>query len=481
MPIELFRNAVLQIAAACLLAFPIAVQAQSDPQPSKLDSTGSFAPIVEELLPATVMIRTYGGYAAAGKNTSGHAPAQDDPTSPEPSGTTASGFIISADGLIVTNAHVVNGAGSITVSLLNGRSYEGILIGQDEHTDIALLAISADEPLQVLGWGNPDSLKPGHRVVVLGNPFGLGLSATEGIIAGLDRDLLTSPYDRFIQIDASVVSGDSGGPLIDTGGYVVGVNTAMMSWCEGCTGMGFAVPADLAMEVAAQLLENGRVLRGYIGAQSQPLTPGLATLTNAQGQAGEIITRVEPASPAMAAGLQPGDIVLAVNGTHVTATQHLVELIAELPEGSVAELSLWRNGTPSQQAIRIASAPAGMAMQEPQSEVELSLFGLVLAAVPADDETRRELAIPADEKGWLLVWTGGAERPGSLAPGDVITHLDGIPLPDLAAFRTAEARLASSRKDAVLARVWRNGSALFVPVWSNPVQHSAKSGAFTEE
>ncbi len=448
---------------------------------SKLDATGSFAPIIEELLPATVMINTYGGFASGEDGPSAFRSGRAGLAEPDQTSTMASGFIIGADGLIVTNAHVVNGANTITVHLHDGRVFGGRLIGQDEHTDIALLAIAADKPLPALSWGDPGSLKPGHRVVVLGNPFGLGLSATEGIIAGLDRDLLTSPYDRFIQIDASVVSGDSGGPLIDTGGRVVGVNTAMMSWCEGCAGMGFAVPADLAMEVAAQLLENGRVLRGYIGAQSQPLTPGLAALTDAQGQAGEIITRVEPASPAMAAGLQPGDIVLAVNGTPVTATQKLVELIAGLPEGGVAELSLWRNGTPSQQAIRIAPAPEGIAMPELQSEAELSLLGLELAAVPADDETRRELAIPADEKGWLLVWTGGADRPGSLAPGDVITHLDGMPLPDLAAFRTAAAQLASSRKEAVLARIWRNGSALFVPVWNTPERRAAKARAVTDE
>lgn len=278
-----FRKTVLLTATACLLSSPL--WAQSTLPSSKLDATGSFAPIIEALLPATVMISTYGGYASGEDGPSAFRSGQDGLPEPGQTSTAASGFIIGADGVIVTNAHVVNGADSITVRLHDGRVFGSRLIGQDEHTDIALLAIAADGPLPTLSWGNPGSLKPGHRVVVLGNPFGLGLSATEGIVAGLDRDLLTSPYDRFIQIDASVVSGDSGGPLIDTGGYVVGVNTAMMSWCEGCTGMGFAVPADLAMEVAAQLLENGRVPRGYIGAQSQPLTPGLATLTDAQGQA----------------------------------------------------------------------------------------------------------------------------------------------------------------------------------------------------
>ncbi|WP_323775719.1 trypsin-like peptidase domain-containing protein [Leisingera sp.] len=431
------------------------------------------------------MINTYGSHSASDDGASGPPPHQPGLSYPDMTSTMASGFIIDPDGLIVTNAHVIANADAISVRLQDGQTFAGTLIGMDEHTDLALLKITASQPLPAVSWGNSSSLQLGHRVVVLGNPFGLGLSATEGIIAGLGRDLLTSPYDRFIQIDASVVSGDSGGPLVDTAGRVVGVNTAMLSWCEGCTGIGFAVPADLAMIVTGQLLQHGRVPRGYVGIQTQPLTPALASLSGADVAAsrltGELLTRIDPGSPAEAAGLRLGDIVLAVNRTPISASQGLLDLISQLPEDSMAKLLLWRNGTRMELPIKIIGAPGEMAAPDTSGEAEFSLFDLDLAVVPIDNETRRELAVPADEEGWLLVWTGSADLPGSLVPGDVITHLDGLPLPDLAAFHTAAARLKSGQGVSVLARVWRNGSAVFVPVWNATVGQTERDGITRDE
>jgi len=253
------------------------------------------------------------------------------------------GFIVSKDGQIVTNAHVVDGADVVTVKMDDGHSYEAKVLGVDKATDVAVVKIDADN-LPVVTFGNSARLSVGEPVIAMGNPFGLGNTVTTGIVSALGRDINSGPFDNFIQTDAAINKGNSGGPLFNAQGEVVGINTAILSPTGGSVGIGFAVPSDLAKSVVADLAGGGHVDRGFLGVEISPVSDEVAAALGLDTAQGAMISRVTMDSPAAKAGLRKGDIVTAVNGQDVSGPRDLTRLIAGDAPGAKVELSLLRAG-----------------------------------------------------------------------------------------------------------------------------------------
>ena len=252
-----------------------------------------------------------------------------------------SGFIISGDGYIVTNFHVVREAAAIVIRLADQSELKARLVGNDPKTDIALLKVDA-RGLTVLPFGNSDRLQVGEPVMAIGNPFGLDQTVTTGIVSAKERFIGSGPYDDFIQTDASVNPGNSGGPLVDTRGALVGINTAIFSQSGGSVGIGFAIPVNLAKDVLVQLREKGTVTRGYLGVSVTPVTPAAREATHLERSKGALVAEVAPRSPAAAAGLKPGDIITAFQGTDIQSPHDLTRRVGGTPPGVTVALKVAR-------------------------------------------------------------------------------------------------------------------------------------------
>jgi len=255
-----------------------------------------------------------------------------------------SGFIISKDGEIVTNFHVIDNADQITVKLADGNSYPAKVIGSDPLTDIALLKIDAGKDLPALKFGESNNLRQGDDVLAMGNPFGLGGTVTSGIVSALARDIHSGPFDDYIQTDAAINKGNSGGPLFDVQGEVVGVNTAIFSPGGGSVGIGFAVPSDIVQKVVDQLNAHGKVERGWLGVEIKPMSEEVAQALGYSKPKGAVVQKVLDGSPAMKADLKDGDIILKFGNTDITDVRDLTRAVASLDPGSKSSVTLLRGG-----------------------------------------------------------------------------------------------------------------------------------------
>ncbi len=254
-----------------------------------------------------------------------------------------SGVIVSADGHILTSNHVIEGADEIRVALYDGRVISADIVGIDPETDLALLRI-AEQNLPVIRFGRSDRLKVGDVALAIGNPVGLGQSVSQGIVSATGRSQLgITIFENFIQTDAAINVGNSGGALVDTRGRLIGINTAMLSGENGGAGIGFAIPVNLARGVMEQIIEHGRVIRGYLGIAPQTLSPELAESFGLDGPAGVVVTNVQPGSPAAQVGIRPGDILTHINGRRVMDDHDLLNKVASLQPGEVAEIYLIRD------------------------------------------------------------------------------------------------------------------------------------------
>ena len=275
---------------------------------------------------------------------------------PEMSGV-GTGFVINADGKIVTNAHVVEGADKVTVTLADGRKVDAKVIGSDPATDIALIQADAKD-LPTVSFGSSDTLRVGEGVVAIGSPFGLGNTVTSGIVSALGRDIRSGPFDNYIQTDAAINKGNSGGPLFNASGDVVGINTAIFSPTGGSVGIGFAVPADTAQRVIADLEGDGKVERGWLGVHIQPVSDDIAAALGMDKASGVLITEVTSDTPAAKAGLARGDIVTSVDGKPVVEPRDLTRLIATAAPGSEVTLGLLHGGKSSETKVTLGERPA---------------------------------------------------------------------------------------------------------------------------
>ena len=263
-----------------------------------------------------------------------------------------SGFIVVADGTIVTNNHVVDGATSIKVTLDDGTELPAKLVGRDAKNDLAVLKIKSDKPLPTVKWGDSDKLMPGDQVLAIGNPFGIGTTVTAGIVSARGRDLDSGPFDDFIQIDAPINHGNSGGPLVDVNGNVVGINTAIYSPNGGSVGVGFAIPSDQAQKVVAKLMKGGSIQYGYLGVQIQPVTPDVASAIGLDHLSGALVSQVNDGSPAARAGIETGDVITSFAGQEVKDSKDLSRAVADVSPGSKETLDVWRKGKDVEISVR---------------------------------------------------------------------------------------------------------------------------------
>ncbi len=376
-----------------------------------------------------------------------------------------SGFIVSADGIIVTNNHVVKGARTLSVTLDDGTVLPAKVIGTDPRTDIAVLKVDAKHPLPFIQLGNSRDVKPGEWVVAMGNPFGLSSTVTAGIVSAVSRDIGAGPYDQFIQIDAPINQGNSGGPLFTQDGKVIGMNTAILSPTGGSVGIGFAIPSDMIRNVTAQLEKTGHVTRGFVGVEAQQITPATAKALHLTENSGALLAGVQSDGPAAAAGLQAGDVIEAVNGTKIANPKELAMNVASIQPGDDAHFTVLRDGTTKDVSVKVGQMPNEQtASNENPGGDHQKRLGLALA--PLSPDVRGQLDVPDGTKGALIqgVQPGSPAEQAGLQPGDVIvgvgTHAISSPAEAAKAMRSA----LNGTDHAIALRVIRNGEPMFVGV-----------------
>src|SRR5712671_3572812 len=380
------------------------------------------------------------------------------------------GFIVDANGWIVTNFHVAGKADSITVTLADGRKLPAKMVGGDEKTDLALIKVESDKPLPYVTFADATKVRVGQPVMAVGNPFGLGGTVTTGIVSARGRDIHSGPFDDYIQTDAAINRGNSGGPLFDMDGRVIGINTAIFSPTGGSIGLGFAIPASLAQPVVAQLKDHGRVERGLLGVQIQPVTEELAQSMALGSEKGALVAQVQPDSPALAAGIKSGDVIKSVDGKNVETIRDLTRMISAVKPGTSVKLDLWRDGKDMTVTAKVgdqkeeaavvkakADQPADTKKAEPMS------YGVSLAPISA--EARQELKLDDSIKGVVVA----AVEPGSpaddqgLKAGDVLQQVgkDAVDSPKMAAEKLKEAKKTGK---PVLMKIYREGMTRFVAI-----------------
>ncbi len=438
----------------------------------------SFAGIVKEKLPAVVGIistmpdepQMQGGpvpQLPPGMDDFFGVPRGGPAPAPGPSQALGSGFIVSEDGYVVTNNHVIEQADAIEVVLEDERRFDATLVGTDPATDIALLKIESDEALPHVAWGDSDDLEIGDWTIAIGNPFGLGGTVTTGILSARSRNINAGPYDDFLQTDAAINRGNSGGPLFNAAGDVVGVNTAIVSPSGGSVGIGFAVPSAVAQRIVTDLKEDGSVERGWLGVGIQPVSEDIAAALDIDATNGALVTSVTRDSPAEKAGLKPGDVVVGLNGNPVDDPRALSLAVADLQVGKSVPLTVLRDGETQELTVEIGLHPSqnlsGAEGEGDSAAPGTPQLGVTIATLDASLRTR--LSLPEELSGIAItgVQPDSAASRAGLRPGDVITAAAGEDVTDPAALRSAVAEAAKTDAPLLL-RVYRGGNYTFVAV-----------------
>jgi len=342
-----------------------------------------------------------------------------------------SGFIIDPAGYIVTNNHVIEDAAEIMVLTHDNEELKATIVGRDEKTDLALLKVESKHPLPYVNWGDSEALRIGDWVMAIGNPFGLGGSVTAGIVSARQRDINSGPYDDYIQTDASINRGNSGGPMFNMNGEVVGINTAIFSPTGGSVGIGFAIPSNLAKPIIAQIKEFGKPKRGWLGVRIQTVSPELAEGLRLKEPKGALVASVTKDGPADKAGIKQGDVVLKFDGKEITQMRGLPRIVAETETGKSADVVIWRQGKEVTLKVAVgelteeAEQKTLASVEAPASAIAtIDSLGLKLSAI--SDELRKKHQIPADAEGVVVVdvaQTGPAAEK-DMRPGDVIAEVD---------------------------------------------------------
>ncbi|RRI04396.1 DegQ family serine endoprotease [Mesorhizobium tamadayense] len=453
---------------------------------------GSFAPIVATTKPAVVTITTVtkgqadtmSGASPFGGNSpfdqyfqqffgdQGIPMPKTPPQQSPRQEALGSGFIVGADGTIVTNNHVIDGATSIKVTLDDGTELPAKLVAHDAKHDLAVLKVKASKPLPTVKWGDSDKLMTGDQVLAIGNPFGIGTTVTAGIVSARGRDLHSGPFDDFIQIDAPINHGNSGGPLVDVNGNVIGIDTAIYSPNGGSVGVGFAIPSNQAEKVVAKLIKGGNIEYGYLGVQIQPVTPDVASAIGLDHPGGALVAAVTEGSPAAKAGIETGDVITGFAGQEIKDPKDLSRAVADVSPGAKETLKVWRKG----KTIEI-SADVGRNNEDgqtasngeggkPSAGQGLGAPSLGLGLTDITPDIREQLNLANNQRGAVIeqVNPDKAASAAGLQPGDVIVAVDQTPVKNARQANQAIAEAAKSGKKSVLLLVDRADTQIFVAV-----------------
>ena len=435
--VAVLMTALLALALQALLGAS-AAQARSAPD--------TFADMVEKLLPTVVNIQTRqtieGGQAEQFEEffkeffeRRGEGGEPPPPQQQRRGSSLGSGFIIDSSGYIVTNHHVIADADEVEVVLSDGTSLKATIVGSDKDTDLALLKVEADRDLPATTWGDSDVTRIGDWVVAIGNPFGLGGTVTAGIVSARQRDINAGRYDNFIQTDAAINKGNSGGPMFNMQGQVVGINTAIFSPSGGSVGIGFATPSSMAKNIIAQLRDSGEVRRGWLGVRIQNVTDELAEGLRLERARGALVAAVTEGGPAADAGIEQGDVILEFNGREVPEMRRLPAMVAETAVGTTVDVTIWRRQgerageeklrvrVGELEAEQVAAAPATDTPPETRPR-DMESLGLALGQITPELRTR--FALEDDAKGVVIteVKEGSASAEKGLKAGDVIVEVD---------------------------------------------------------
>jgi serine protease Do len=482
--------------ALVALAFTIASRAPDAATPGEAASTPStstqavmvprqsFADLVERVQPAVVNVATL----ARVKNASARSQQFNFPEgspfaeqfreffkrrfqgppegqAPQARGV-GSGFFIDDKGHVVTNHHVVKGADEIQITLHDGTELKATVVGHDEKTDLAVLKVEHDKPLPHVSFGNSDSARVGDWVVAMGSPFGLGGTVTAGIISARGRDIRSGPFDDFLQIDAPINRGNSGGPLFDQAGQVIGVNTAIFSPSGGSVGIGFAIPSEMASGVIRSLLADGRVKRGWMGVNIQGLSPELAQSFGLDEPRGALVAGILEGGPAEQAGIAVGDVIVRFNGEDITSMRELPRVVASAKTGTTVPVVVIRSGKERTLTLEVGNMPdAGQVAAARAGTPEIpSQLGIQLAEL--DDAARAQLGLDSHTQGVVIaqVAPGGAAAREGLRPGDVILRIGNERVKRPADVLDAVRGAAAAEHSSVVMLVSRNGNERFVAV-----------------
>ena len=365
-----------------------------------------------------------------------------------------SGFIISHDGYVLTNNHVIDGADVIHVRLNDRREYEATLVGTDARTDLALLKIEAED-LPIVTMADSDDLKAGQWVLAIGSPFGFDYTVTAGIVSAIGRNLPSDNYVPFIQSDVAINPGNSGGPLFNLDGEVVGINSQIYTRSGGFMGVSFAIPSNVAMSVVDQLKADGKVSRAWLGVLIQDVNRDLAESFDLDRPHGALVSRVMPDSPAEKAGLKPGDIIMAFNGKTIEHSSELPYLVGQLKVGTDAKAQVFRDGKERTMTIALAKRPDDAEVA--QQKADENRLGMTVAPISEQQADR----LGVDSGVVIEQIIGGAAARNGLQQGDVITMLNGQTIENVDAFNRIAKTLPSNR--SVPMRVIRDGYPMFIP------------------
>jgi serine protease Do len=366
------------------------------------------------------------------KNRRGQGGDQDHEHIPRRVNSLGSGFIIDSSGVVVTNNHVIADADEINVVLVDGTKLKAEIIGRDQKTDLALLRVKADRPLKAVGFGDSDKLRLGEWVIAIGNPFSLGGTVTAGIISALNRDIQSGPYDNYIQTDAAINRGNSGGPLFNLNGEVIGINTAIISPSGGSIGIGFAVPSKTAIPVIDQLRQFGETRRGWLGVRIQQVTDEIADTLNLKPTRGALVAGVDDKGPAKPAGIEPGDVIVNFDGHEIKEMRDLPRVVADTPVGKEVAVVVVRKGKEETKTVKLGRLEDGekqaeVAKNEPTAPEDKSVVKKTLGLNLADmsDDLRKRFRIKNSVKG--VVITGVDDNSPAadkrLAAGEVIVEV----------------------------------------------------------
>jgi serine protease Do len=472
-------------AAAAILGFALATPSYADTMPP------SFADLAAKVSPAVVNVSSTHTMNQSDDQGPGGLPFDFPPGSPfeqffkqfqeqqqeqnkHPRKVTSlgSGFIIDPDGYIVTNNHVIDEAKDIEVTMTDGAEYSAKLIGTDPKTDLALLKVSTKKPLPYVSFGDSDKMRIGDWVLAVGNPFGLGGSVTAGIVSARGRDIHEGPYDDFLQIDASINQGNSGGPTFSTDGSVIGINTAIVSPSGGSVGIGFAIPSNLAKPIIAELKQQGHIDRGWLGVAIQQLTPDLTQGMGLSSDKGALVSSVQDGSPAAAAGVKAGDVVLKFGDHVIDSPRDLSRIVAETPSGTTVAMKIWRSGSEQTVNVKIAPMKEDVASAEssqnsskgPSATDTVEQLGATLA--PVTDATRQQFGLDEKTEGVVIA---DLEQDSALADqgvraGDVIERVNDHKVTNPADVAKALRQAHDDNRSVAVMLISRDGSDRFVAV-----------------